>query len=502
MKKPKPLICIGILCALAAAGLFFLMHVITGQPTDENGPHGPGERLQSVYEIDWTLDPDGRTLTARQHVDYVNAETVPLTEVYFHLYPNYFATEESAPFEEAEMKNAYPNGFSAGRVVFSRIEADGKQADYSIEGDAGGIMYIRLAGPLEPGAHVSCEFEYEVTLPECVGRFGAGDDTIQLCNAYPIAAVYDDEGWNLDPYYAVGDPFYSDVSNYTVRITCPPEYTVTGSGQRSKLETGGGTTSHTFACPDVRDVAFVAGKRLRPVSAEAAGARVTSWHYSDEAAGKAALRSACDAVEVFSDIFGRYPYPELNVIESDLYYGGMEYPNAVLITDRLYRQGARDTLEYVIVHEVAHQWWYGVVGSDQIDDPWLDEALTEFSTLLFYRERYGETRFRQVYEKRIGLSLTLFDYAVSEPKPVGLKTSEAGDNMWYTVVVYKQGARMFRDLHEKMGDDAFKSSLKAYYQNMYLGNAAPSDLYSALNGATGTDWSGFIYAYLIGRPAP
>ena len=461
--------------------------------------HAENERLQSVYEIDWTLDAENRTLKAHQQIDYVNAETVALHAVYFHLYPNYFTDEESAPFEESEMQNAYPNGFSEGRITLESVTAGGKAADYSLEGAMQGILSLKLSEPLEPGAHIDCAFDYTVTLPESVGRFGAGDDTLQLCNAYPIAAVYDDEGWNLDPYVPIGDPFYSDVADYTIRITCPSEYIVTGTGKQSKLAQGDDTKTYTFACPDVRDVAYVAGKGLQSLSKEVAGVKVTSWYYSQGNGGRIALSSACAAVEIFSDMFGKYPYPELNVIEADLYYGGMEYPNAVLVTDRLYQAGAEDTLEYVTAHEVAHQWWYGVVGNDEIDEPWLDESLTEYSTLLYYRERYGQERFEMEYGQKIELSLLLMDYTVSEPKPVGLRTSEAGDALRYTLLVYKQGARMFYDLHHKMGDTAFKTALKAYYKNTYLFNATQEDLFFALNQATGSDWSGFIKAYLKGE---
>lgn len=466
----------------------------------DSGFHGNNERLKSAYEIDWTLDTANRTLRAHQQVDYVNAETVALHAIYFHLYPNYFASENSAPFEESEMKNAYPKGFSSGKITLESVTEGGEKADYKLEGDMQGILCIKPSKPLQPGERLSCAFDYSVTLPVCVGRFGGAEDTLQLCNAYPIAAVYDDEGWNLDPYHAIGDPFYSDVSDYTVRITCPSDYTVTGTGTRSKLVQGGSNTVYTFACPDVRDVAFVAGKGLKSLSKDVAGVKVTSWYYSGGEGGRIALDSACNAVEAFSRMFGKYPYPELNVIESDLYYGGMEYPNAVLVTDRLYQAGKEDLLEYVTVHEVAHQWWYGVVGNDEIDQPWLDESLTEYSTLLYYKEKYGQERFEKEYSQKIELSLMLMGDTESETKRVGLKTSEASDTLWYTLAVYKQGARMFYELNRKMGDHAFKSALKAYYRDMYLLNATQDDLLFALNQETGNDWSGFINGYLTGQP--
>lgn len=500
MKKilsKKPLIAIGFILMIAALGGMLLVR--TKPVLKESGLHPQNERLQSVYEMDWTLNTESRELRGHQKIDYVNADTVALHAIYFHLYPNYFTSEDHAPYDADEMLNAYPEGFSAGGIKINGVTVNGEKEDFKLEGERQGVLRIDLSVPLKPGKRISCTLDYTVILPICVGRFGVGSDTIQLCNAYPVAAVYDDEGWNLDPYYPVGDPFYSDVSDYTVRITCPSDYTVTGTGKQNKLAQGGGKTTYTFACPDVRDVAYVAGKELKSLSGEAEGVKVTSWYYSDGEMGQFALDSACASVKAFTKLYGAYPYPELNVIESDLYFGGMEYPNAVLITNRLYKKNSKTALEYVIAHEVAHQWWYGVIGNDEIDEPWLDEALTEYSTLLYYKVRYGEERFASEYARNIDLTLAMFNYTNQELLPVGLKTSETRDTLWYTLSVYKQGARMFRDLHKKMGDSAFLNAMRAYYKDMRFLNATKSDLLCALNLASGSDLSDFLNAYLNGK---
>ncbi len=466
------------------------------------GPSQPrrsaGERLKSAYDIEWMLDAQKKTFDGRQTVDYVNAETVPLSEIYFHLYPNYFSSEETAPFESSERTTAYPNGFSPGSISIKSISVGGKAADYRLEGDAQGILRLALPQPLESGARVTVDFAYAVRLPDCTGRFGGTEDTLQLCNAYPIAAVYDEDGWNLDPYYAAGDPFYSDVADYTVRIACPKAYTVTGTGNQTGADAAGDTVTYTFACPDVRDIAYVAADHFKTVSKTVDGVAVTSFYYGTDAGGQNALDAACSAVQSFNALFGAYPYPTLNIIQSDLYYGGMEYPGAVLITDTLYEMGSEDILEYVVAHEVAHQWWYAMVGNDEIDDPWLDESLTEYSTLLYYKERYGEARFKEEYRYNIELNLALYSLAAPGTMRVGRPISAYDDSLLYTMAVYKRGTQMFYELHRQMGDQAFFSAMRAYFDDMFLLNAGKEDLYAALEAASGRDWSGFIEGYLGG----
>jgi aminopeptidase N len=176
----------------------------------------------------------------------------------------------------------------------------------------------------------------------------------------------------------------------------------------------------------------------------------------------------------------------------------MEYPGAVLITDTLYEMGSEDILEYVVAHEVAHQWWYAMVGNDEIDDPWLDESLTEYSTLLYYKERYGEARFKEEYRYNIELNLALYSLAAPGTMRVGRPISAYDDSLLYTMAVYKRGTQMFYELHRQMGDQAFFSAMRAYFDDMFLLNAGKEDLYAALEAASGRDWSGVIEGYLGG----
>ena len=103
-----------------------------------------------------------------------------------------------------------------------------------------------------------------------------------------------------------------------------------------------------------------------------------------------ANKIAKESIKIFNNLFGEYPYDTYSVVASDFYIGGMEYPTLVMIDNTLYDDNSKFLLEYVIAHETAHQWWYSVIGNDEVDEPWLDEALTEYSTILYFENKYGK----------------------------------------------------------------------------------------------------------------
>ena len=135
-----------------------------------------------------------------------------------HIYPNAFSNSKICPFEKEEMGQAYPNGFNEGYIKISNILNSNSKLKYNIVGDKNDILEIILDKELKSGQKYSIDMKYTVKLPNCLGRFGYGDNTINITNWFPIACVYDENGWNLESYSTIGDPFYSDTSNFSVNI--------------------------------------------------------------------------------------------------------------------------------------------------------------------------------------------------------------------------------------------------------------------------------------------
>lgn len=446
-------------------------------------------RALTGYTLTASLDPEAMTLTCTLDVDYVNPAGQALGEVLFHLYPNAFSEESWAPFASWERDMAYPEGFSPGGIRIERLAVDGQAVDPAISGAQRDLLTVALPAPLDVGGRARIEMDYRVTIPRCEGRFGYGENTVNLTNCYPVACVWEDGAFDLDGYAAVGDPFYSDLANYQAVLSMPASYQAAFTGMAAAEELVGDRRVYTVSAPGVRDFAWIASPNFLTRSARVDGVQITSYTVSGE--GSAALDVAKAALRAYNRRFGRYPYPTYSVVACDFYIGGMEYPNLVMIDQSLYHQERAETLEFVVAHETAHQWWYQMVGNDEVAEPWLDESLTNYSALLYYLDTQGPEAFEAAYEKFVG-------QPAIDGRAINLPVSGYSDLFEYNDRVYNAGSALWRRWHALVGEEAFNRAMSAYFQAGYLKNASYEDLLAALESATGQNWRAWFDRELAG----
>ena len=181
------------------------------------------------YDIEVDLDYDNKAYISKQYTTYVNNTEKTIGEIYFHIYPNAFKSLDTSPILLKE-KIKDPLNYNNGYIEFINISRDNKVLDYKTIGEDNTILNIKLDEPLLKEQKVNIYMEYNVKLPSSMDRFGYGDRTINLGNWYPILCVYDEDGWNLDPYYSIGDPFYSNLANYNISIKTEKDVVIASSG--------------------------------------------------------------------------------------------------------------------------------------------------------------------------------------------------------------------------------------------------------------------------------
>lgn len=475
-----------------------------------------GAEKRNQYSLELSLDNTKKILTGKQSVSYINNSDITLNEVCFHLYPNAFKTKTTAPVDPNDFSQAYPNGFSSGYITLTSLKEAGNTAKYTIEGTDGTVLRIKLKTPLKKGERVNLSFEYTVNLPNCLGRFGYGDKSINLCNFYPIACIYDSRGFNTDPYYEIGDPFYSDVADYNITISLPKDYTIATTGQIKTENTNDTNKITTIEAKAVRDYAAVVSNQFKCLEKKVGDTTVYSYYYNstDDSLGKLSLTTGANSIELYEKLYGDYPYKTFSVAQTDFYIGGMEYPNLVLIDKSLYAQGAYSEmiLKYVIAHETAHQWWYAMVGNNEVLEPWLDEALTDFTTQLYFTY-YETTEYASaVYKAQVDYPYSLYSTylkevlsKVSDDKKhtgmayVDMPTYWYYDNTIYSILVYSKGVKIFDAIRADMGDQAFFAALRNYYKENSLGNTTKDILIKAFSDASGKNMTDFINGMLRGN---
>ncbi len=408
-------------------------------------------------------------LQGLERVLYTNTETVPLTEIYFRLYPNLPGYGGQMDVEQVMVND---------QLVQSRLEAGQS------------VLRLLLAQPLPPGAVADISLTYRANVPTDVKAgyniFVYTEQTIALAGFYPVIAVYDDEGWNVDVPPPYGDATYLDVSLYQVRLTVPEAMVVAASGSLLASQAqADGTQTLSFASGPMRDFYLAMRPDYQVASELVDGVVVNSYYPPDlTSGGQLALRYAVDSLRVFNQRFGPYPYAEFDLVATPTTAGGVEYPGIVVVSQNIYDQQG-GFFQHATVHEVAHQWWYGLVGNDQVDEPWLDESLTNYSTILYWEEVVGP-------EVAAGIIDSFFVEPYERAKARGHDRAVAGpvsdfSEAEYGIFVYGKGPLFFKVLRQELGDEIFLAIMQTYYTEYKYKIAYPDDLLAVIERVSGRE---------------
>jgi aminopeptidase N len=281
---------------------------------------------------------------------------------------------------------------------------------------------------------------------------------------------------------------------FDVSITAPSEYVfVTTGSEITSTQDGDHATYHVVSGP-VRDFVMAADADFQNESITVGGTVVNSYFNPGHIeTGLEVLTAGAQALEVFNRLAGEYPYAELDLVEIDLGNGagGVEFPQLMFIGGDYYDQGNSPTvipgyLEFIVAHEVAHQWWYGLVGNNQYRHAFIDEGVSNYMTVVYFEEIYGEEAAEQQinYNLKASYFSRLFndgDHIVDQP------TDDFPSQRAYGSIVYGKSALGFGEVRAAIGDDAFFNALHAYVAEFRFDVAAPSDLKAAFEAASGMD---------------
>jgi hypothetical protein len=416
----------------------------------------------SVYHLEFNIADDLYHITGTEEVRYTNAEEAALNEVQLRLFPNILG----------------------GEMTVSNLTVDEQAVTPRLELQDS-LLIVPLSTPLEPKQSVIMQMGFTVTVPQDVERnFGVlsyFDDVLTLAHAYPMIAVHDDEGWNSEIPPQSGDVTYADASFYLVKVTAPKEVTLVTSGHRIDSSEVGEMQTVNVASGPARDFYLVASPEYEEISQTLGEVTIRSYAPDgSEEGAQMALDVAAKSIEDFSARYAPYPYTEFDIVSTPTLALGIEYPGIVAITSRIYDvdgdyRGAPASIymESTVAHEVGHQWFYNLVGDDQLDDPWLDEALTQFITLQYYADEYGpggEAGFRNSLEGR-------WESVGRADIPIGLPVAEYSGQE-YGAIVYGRGPLFFVALRDEMGTETFDAFIKEYTETLSWGIATPESLHS------------------------
>ncbi len=412
------------------------------------------------YDLTLTYTADPPTLAGNQRVVYTNRQSAPLGEIYFRLFANY-------PDYGARIvvRNVVVNGAAVVPILEARETA----------------LRVPLAQPLAPNDSLDVRLDFVLTIPRVTNSryadFGASDAVTLLPSFYPLIPAYDGRGWHIEIPPPYGDLIYADAAFYAVTLTAPSALMLIVSGTTIDARVNGdGTTTTKIVGAPMRDFDLNITTRLQKSSETLDGIVVNSYYEPAHAEmGKQALRFALDALRVFQARFGAYPYAEFDLVEAPITALGIEYPGVIVLAQSMYENTRQlQTLEFVVAHEIAHQWWYNLVGNDQVNHPWVDEALAQYSEVIYTEELRGAATAQQVVRRYFG---DVYKRVVAEKRdavvnqPVAAFTERS-----YGEIVYGKGPLFFDAIRKTMGDEKFFAFLKTYATRYRYRVAFPEDV--------------------------
>ncbi len=452
------------------------------------------------YAISATFDDETKQISGTEKIVFYNNTEDELEFICLHLYPRAF--REGAmikPYTTLNAATCFPNGINFGDIVVLKVCVNAETKDFEIIGEDEDILKINFGFRLTPRKSVEIEIEFKLIIPNSTHRFGWFDQNVNLGNWYPVVCVYENGEFDTSPYYATGDPFFSELANFDIEFEYPKEYKIVSTGE-AVTETHDNHNISRIQARAVRDFAMCLSKSSKIEKRQYGKTEVIYMTDEQEENSEKYAKISADALEFFSDTFGKYPYTTLSVVKTPFIYGGMEYPNIVFISNSI-----DDETEYlkVIVHEIAHQWWYGIVGNNEIKEAWLDESLSEYSTALFfeYNDEYGIK-----YDDFVGEALSSYLLYVDVIQTLkgdvntkmNLAVNEYQNDYEYSYMVYVKGVIMFDSLKNMVGEKQVIAGLKKYYADNKFKIANCNSFFKAFESACHKDLQNYFDGFLNG----
>ncbi|WP_454193145.1 M1 family metallopeptidase [Paenibacillus sp. Marseille-Q7038] len=463
------------------------------------------------YHIDVQLTED-HVLKGTSTLTWTHPGKKTVSELYFHLYPNAFSSDETTFMKESGGKlrgDAMPkDGY--GSMNLTEIKTpDGLSLLHRIQyvqPDDGNIhdkslVKVRLPKPVKGGESITLHMSFEVDMPQIFARMGTADNFVMAGQWFPKLSVYEPvgtrnrktEGWNLHQYHGNSE-FYSDFGIYSVRIEVPANYTVAATGFPTKpYYKQNGQRIYQFYADDVHDFAWAASPDFvvvdEPFSApNVPGVRIKLFLDPAHADLKDRyLYAAKSALSNFSKWYGKYPYSTLSIVvppKAGNGAGGMEYPTLITAF------GADDTspgyeLERTVIHEIGHQYFYGMIASNEFEEAWLDEAFTSYAEDRLMEQEYG-----------ISSNIPLQSGYITSPASLTQEAWKYDSQQHYAENVYTRGKLILRAIEQQIGIKKMDKVMSTYAAKYRFKHPTTKDFQTVVEQVTRKSWANFFDQYV------
>jgi hypothetical protein len=436
------------------------------------------------------LNDQDHSISGEIKMEYLNNSPDTLRYIWIHLWPNAYKNDRTA-FSDQMLENGKTNFYFSNeaqrgyinRLNFKVDDIIVKTEDHPQQQD---IIKIILPKPLAPAQRIKIETPFHVKLPDYFSRGGHINQSYMLTQWYPKPAVYDSKGWHPMPYLDQGE-FYSEFGTCNVYITLPQKYIVAATGNlQNTWQTDTLKTLH-YQQNNIHDFAWFADASFEVLhdTLQLATKTIDVYAYYNSNNKKYwtnSIRYIKAAILTKSQWLGEYPYTVVSVVEKTGKEdgGGMEYPTVTLIS----KTTDEKMLDYLINHEVGHNWFYGILASNERQHPWMDEGMNSYYDQRYFLQKYGSkapdffegsNAFLQKRKPEDFQNTSLQTMTVIKKDQPIETPSEQFSELNYSLVAYSKTAQWMQQLEKELGTPLFDSVMHAYYQRFQFKHPYPSD---------------------------
>ena len=450
------------------------------------------------YTLTARLDPATHTVKGKVTLSLVNTAEAPLTALVFHLYLNAFRDRETVFMRESGGQLRGDRYRSPGSIELANLRVEGRDllplSERELVKNDRTQLRVPLPTPLKPGEKALIESEFVSHLPPVFARAGYDGDFYAVAQWFPKLAKLEHDGtFTSFAYHAQGE-FYADFADYTLTVDTPHDYIVGACGELADERTAGQRTLRRYEAKSVHDMAFVASPALWTHRERIANVDVRVLYPRGY---ESALAEHTDTVraglEHFGKQFGPYPYPTLTVVippRTAEGAAGMEYPTMILSAGEwltLSDVPPRVTGAFVTAHELAHEWFYGLVATNEVRYPALDEGFTEWASLDLLRTQYGA---RAAFA--FGYPLDVFELerlgSLMSKAPSGL-AAYAFSAREYGASVYARTAVALESIRRAHGKARFERAMYDYATSQRFAHPGPDELGASFDEVYGAGFA-------------
>lgn len=467
------------------------------------------------YKINAALDPARHVINATQTLTWTNYGESAVTALPFHLYLNGFKNESSLFMRSSRGRHRgarATDNWGYLEIASIRVGDSGELRPAArFLGPDETVLEVPLPRPLAPGATLEITMRFTAQLPEVFARTGYKGDFHMIGQWFPKVGVRvgppGAERWSCEPFHVFSE-FFADFGVYDVELTVPNTYVVAATGVlvKSQRDPKRGVRTLRYRAEDVHDFAWMADpymlKLVSTAKVDGRDVEVRVWYRPEQREfARRHLAAAVATLETMSELFVPYPWPIATIIDPPMDAasgaGGMEYPMLVTTAgDSAFAPEGVRLPEFVTIHELGHQWFQGLLASNEVLEPWLDEGINQWANGVVIERLYGQAAGAIDW---MGAQVSVFDLmrASSEdpdsiPSPIATAAYAFVDNEAYGAASYGRTAMVMRTLERLVGQPAFLAAMKRYAQTWAFRHPTGADLFTALSSSLGQDLSWFL----------